>query len=98
MASDLGKPPLIRNSGGDLPQVSDHLLSVVPTRWGIGEMANDLGKPLFSPPRRLRVLSCDWGGCDGQAVAFRWGGNNWYEVCRRHLAEAPNGQWVIRCG
>jgi hypothetical protein len=30
--------------------------------------------------------SCDWGGCDDEPVAERWGGeeHGWLPVCQRH--------------
>jgi hypothetical protein len=37
--------------------------------------------------------SCEWGGCDGEAIAVRWndtgdGMTGWLAVCGRHVAGA----------
>lgn len=33
--------------------------------------------------------TCDWGGCDEEAVAWRWWreGGEWLPVCERHAEE-----------
>lgn len=40
--------------------------------------------PKHVPPREPHG-QCDWGGCDEQAVAWRWDDNLgcWLEVCER---------------
>ncbi len=62
----------------------------------MGEAVKGPVLPPVHPPTALPTGTCDWGRCDSEATGVRWDAerNEWLAVCERHLAEAPNYEWV----